>query len=146
MGDKMAIKQNKTRRISQRQPKFNVKMDNLATTMLEQAQALFEGSSYLDTIIRDITAEGLARIVYCAYDTQAIAARTEFTEGTLSDFDAVNYIQSKTYDWFREKGFVEWFCVGASTLFRTTPREFYRMKAKKARSGKATIISKEKIG
>ena len=83
--------------------------------------------------------EGIAYIVYAAYDTLGIAE-------CVSDFDSGAYIQQKTYEWFRKREYVEWFCAGASTLFKTTPRCFFRFKAAKAKSGKATILTAEKVG
>jgi len=127
------------RRPGRRAPKPNAKMKTLATAMLFEAEKLFEMASGLDTVVRDEVSEGLAFVVYAAFDTLAIAE-------CVSDFDHVDFIQHKTYEWFREKGFVEWFCAGASTLFRTTPRSFFRVKAIKARSGKATLLTREKVG
>lgn len=123
---------------TKRKQRINVTMDKLATSMLERAQALFEESSGLDTAVRDIVAEGLARIVHAAYDTRGCAQ-------CVSDFDFAPYIETKTYEWFRERGFVEWFCVGASTLFKTSPRSFFRVLAKQAKSGKAMILTHEKV-
>ncbi len=127
------------RRITHRVPKMNARMQALGQSLLDQAQSAFELSADLDTAVRDDIAEGLAFIVYAAYDTIAIAE-------CVSDFDSVSFIQQKTYEWFRSREFVEWFCVGASTLFKTTPRCFYRMKVAKAKSGKATVITREKVG
>lgn len=124
------------RRVTQRRPKINLKMRALAASMLEQAQAIFDQSANLDTAVRDIVSEGLARIVFAAYDTSACAE-------CVSDFDSVAYIHTKTYEWFRARGFVEWFCVGASTLFLTTPRNFYRYKVNRA--NKAVRIKREKV-
>lgn len=126
----------RSRRITHRKPSYSAKMDTLANMMLSEAQALFRDSANLDTAVRDIVSEGLARIVYAAYDTKACAE-------CVSDFDSIAYIQTKTYEWFRERGFVEWFCAGASTLFRTSPRDFFRMKATQLK--KAVRITKEKI-
>lgn len=124
------------RRITQRRPKISLKLRALAASMLDQAQTLFDASADLDTDVRDTVAEGLARIVYAAYDTSAIAE-------CVSDFDCVPYIQTKTCEWFRQRGFVEWFCVGASTLFRTSPRNFFRYKVTPGK--KVTRIKREKV-
>jgi hypothetical protein len=132
-------KRNKLRRVTMRKATPSAKMHAVADAMLKHAQEVLDLASGLDTAVRDEVAEGLAYVVYAAYDTMGIAE-------CVSDFDAVAFIQAKTYEWFRERGFVEWFCAGASTLFRTSPRSFFRMKVRKARSGKATIISREKVG
>ncbi len=109
-------------------------MKALGEKMLLQAQYLFDESGSLDTAVRDHVHEGLAHIVYGAYDTIGMATCVdEFCE----------FIQVKTYEWFRERGFVEWFCVGASTLFNTTPRQFYRTKV--TVGNKVTRFKKEKV-
>jgi len=127
------------KRFKRRRPKPNAKLKTLATAMLFEAETLFGMATDLDTAVRDEVHEGLAFVVYAAFDTLAIAE-------CVSDSDHVAFIQQKTYEWFRDKGFVEWFCAGASTLFRTTPRSFFRVKAVKARSGKATLLTREKVG
>lgn len=122
-----------------RQPRVDPKLDSVAQELLDRAESLWQTARGLDTAVGDIMAEGIARIVHCAYDTRAIAQ-------CISDFDHVNYIQAKTYEWFRERGFVEWFCAGASTLFMTSPRNFFRVRQTKARSGKAVVFTREKVG
>jgi len=129
----------RSKAITMRGQAENATMAKYAAYLLGQADELFKGAANLDTAVRDIVYEGLARIVYAAYDTKSCA------EG-ISDFDHVAYIQQRTYEWFRSREFVEWFCVGASTLFRTSPREFYRIGRAKAKSGKATILTAEKVG
>jgi len=111
----------------------------LSDSMLQQAESLLQQSSDLDTAVRDTVADGLARIVFSAYDTRAVAE-------CVSDFDSGPYIQAKTYEWFRERGFVEWFCAGASVLFRTTPRLFYRIRVKAKPKQHVTVLAKEKVG
>jgi hypothetical protein len=110
----MAVKR-KTRRAY----KPNSKLGIVANQMLEKAGEIFAMSSELDTTIRDTVADGLAYLVYSAFDTRAIAEN-------IVEFNVAEYIQHCTYQWFRDRGFVEWFCVGASTLFRTTPRHFFQ--------------------
>jgi hypothetical protein len=124
--------------VIQRRPKLDAKMQALANAMLAEAQSLFDGAADLDTAVRDIVYEGLARIVYAAFDTQACAQ-------CVSDFDSIAYIQSKTYDWFRDHEFVEWFCVAASTLFRNSRRDFFRIRTSKLKSGKGMKIVTEKV-
>jgi hypothetical protein len=115
-------------------------MAALAQSMLDQAEAMLLSASNLDTAVRDSVSEGLAFLVHAAFDTRAIAE-------CVSEFDMGPYIQHCTYQWFRDRGYVEWFCAGASTLFRTSPRCFYRMKVRKAPSGKAVVITRgEKVG
>jgi hypothetical protein len=114
-------KRRRLRAITHRAPRFDKRMDALATSMLEKAHELYEQSGDLDTTVRHSLAKGLAYIVHAAYDTQAIAQ-------CVSDFDSAGYIQQKVYEWFRQREYVEWFCVGASTLFSTTPRMYFRFK------------------
>lgn len=133
------MKRAKRTRVTHRQPKVDPKLKAHAESMLAQAQAMFDAANGLDTEVRDTVAEGLAFIVHSAYDTLSIAE-------CVSASDDVAFIQARTYEWFRERGFVEWFCAGASTLFKTTPRSFFRIKTAKARSGKAVVFSREKVG
>jgi hypothetical protein len=125
------------RKINYRRPRIDAGMNRLADEMLARAQFLFDASADLDTAVRDVVSEGLAFIVYAAYDTQAVAQ-------CVSDLDCAAYIQQKTYLWFRDHEFVEWFCVGASTLFKTSSRCFFRVRQKKNKG--ATILTHEKVG
>jgi hypothetical protein len=114
-------------------------MQKVADTMLGHAEALFRGSADLDTAVRDIVYEGLARIVYAAYDTQAFAQ-------VVADFDSISYIQTKTYNWFRDRDFVEWFCVAASTLFRNSRNDaWYRVAIASPTKGKGIKVTHEKV-
>lgn len=124
-----------------REARRDPKLDAVAQSMFDQAEAMLLTASSLDTAVRDSVSEGLAFLVHAAFDTRAIAE-------CVSEFDMGPYIQQNTYQWFRDRGFVEWFCAGASTLFKTSPRCFYRMKFRKAsgKDPKATIISREKVG
>lgn len=126
------------RMVTHRRLKVNASMQTLADSMLAGCQMLFNGSRNLDTCVRDTVYEGLAHVVYAAYDTQACAQN-------VSDFDSISYIQTKTYEWFRSRDFVEWFCVAASTLFKNSRRDFYRYKSAPAKSGKAIVMTREKV-
>ena len=133
----MAKAKRRLRRVTMRSPKPSPKMKAVAVAMLTQAEDLFDLASGLDTEVRDDVSEGLAYVVYAGYDTMAIAE-------CVSDCDHVAYIQAKTYQWFRSRGFVEWFCAGASTLFKTSPRMFFRhTKATKVPGG--VKLTKEKV-
>jgi len=104
---------------TQRKPKPSATLKRVAVEMLAHAEQLLALGDGLDTSPRDTLSEGLAFVVYIAYDTMAVAECVDTT-------DFVEYIQHKTYQWFRDHGFVEWFCAGASTLFKTSPRLFFR--------------------
>lgn len=135
----MKAKRIRRRAVTHRAPKFNKRMDDLGKAMLAEAEQLFKDSDNLDTAVREVVHDGLAYIVHAAYDTLACA-------NCVSDVDFGAYIQAKTYEWFRERGFVEWFCVGASTLFQTTPRNFFRYRVKVPKGRGVTIIKAEKVG
>jgi len=82
----------------------------LSERMLQQADELFMESGILDTIVRDTLSDGIARIVWCAYDTQACALHLNPAEWDV-------YTRDKTFLWFESKGYTEWFCRAASELF-----------------------------
>ena len=108
------------RKISTRlKPRPNAKLNEHALAMLDRAEWLLVSAKNLDTAPRDVVAEGLAYIVYAAFDTLAIAE-------CISNSDLTAYIHQRTYMWFRNRGFLEWFCAGASTLFRTSDPVFFR--------------------
>lgn len=135
------MKTQRTRRqaLTHRKPKVNKGLDLLGQDLLAEAQSLFERTTDLDTAVREVVHDGLAYIVHAAYDTLACA-------NCVSDLDFGTYIQTKTYEWFRDRGFVEWFCVGASTLFQTTPRSFFRYRVSVPKGKGCTVIKREKIG
>jgi hypothetical protein len=124
------------RRKFHRRPRPSDILRKTADSMLDHAERLLATSNGLDTAVRDIVSEGVARIVYAAYDTMSLAV-------CLDAEQHVDYIQTQVYQWFRTRGFVEWFCAGSSTLFRTTPREFFRTKVSEGK--KVVRFKKEKI-
>lgn len=88
------------------------KMQRQATRLLRCASDLLCKTAALDTACRDRIADGLARLVYVAYDCEALA-RNVATE------EFISYIEHKTYAWFRQRGFAEWFCRGAACQFNS---------------------------
>ena len=72
---------------------------------------------YLDSAVRDLLYMGLAYLLHVAYDNQAIALQL--------DGDAFHsFISGKTAQWFRDRGFADWFCSAAASGFNTSrPRE-----------------------
>ena len=99
------------RKVTHRKPTFNKTMDKAGKAILQHAEDLWKLSSGLDTAVREDMATGLAHIVAAGYDT--IASNLDLpTEGWMS------YIDGATADWFRKRGFAEWFCVGAGAGFR----------------------------
>ena len=74
-----------------------------ADRYLKQVSEIFKDSANLDTAVRDSISTGLASIVHAAHDCLAWA-----------------FIESSTAEWFRTRGFAEWFCAGAANLFCTS--------------------------
>lgn len=88
--------------------------DNAADLLLQQCAEIFEQSSHFDTAVRDTVAEGLAYLVHSAFDCREIAL-------DMRDYESINsFIDNSTAEWFRERGFAEWFCCAAASLFRTS--------------------------
>lgn len=116
------------RKTIKRAPKQNVTMLRLAEKMLRIAEEMFEDAGGLDTFVRDVVADGLARIVYCAYDTRACGL------GNLNTEEFHVYVAANTHEWFKSHGFVDWYCSGAATLFQTThlPVREFKIVRKKA--------------
>lgn len=96
--------------------------------MIERAQAdlfrlandILKVCGGLDTAMRDISHDGLAHIVYVAYDTASQNVNWE-SSGDKRYEDQQLWIEAKTADWFRERGFVEWYCLGAAHCFSRVP-------------------------
>lgn len=102
------IRPRKRRPLSRSQKsKWNASADAL----LQHASEIWKGADLFDTAVRDTIAEGLAYIVHSAFDCRAIALE-------LRDFESINsFIDNSTAEWFRERGFAEWFCCAAGALF-----------------------------
>ena len=86
-----------------------------ADALLAHAESIWSQSDGFDTAVRDSIAEGLAYIVSAAFDCRANAMDFADTDSWMA------FIDSSTAHWFRTRGFVEWFCGAAASLFRTTP-------------------------
>jgi len=86
-----------------------------ADALLEHCRDVWRDAAGLDTAVRDSIAHGLASLVHAAFDCRAIAIEFRDTESWIA------FIRSSTAQWFRDRGFVEWFCAGAATLFMTSP-------------------------
>lgn len=104
----------------------------LAADLLFTAERLWEKGTTLDTSVRDTLADGIARLVYVAYDCEAVnGANFHFPE--LNPDDAFNaHREWSTEKWFRDRGFSDWYAKGAATLFHTMVLPiFHRRKALK---------------
>lgn len=99
------------RKVTQRKPRINKTMDKVGRSLLDHAEEIFHLASGLDTAVRDDVSQGLAYIVAAGYDSLASNLNLP-TEGWMS------WIDMSTADWFRRRGFAEWFCVGAAAGFR----------------------------
>jgi hypothetical protein len=92
-------------------------MSDKSKALLEQADEILAMVNGLDTAVRDNVAVGVSYIVHAANDCAALNL-------DLSVDQWMSYIEKATADWFRARGFAEWFCAGAATGFRTSrPRE-----------------------
>ncbi len=111
--------------------------DALAKQYLDYAGEIFEASSGLDTMVADSVLEGLAYIVHAAYDSQACSIPLE---DSFHEF-----VETKTEQWFTSRGCSDWFSKGAAVLFNTSRREVFHILRRKARSGKATLLTRVKV-
>ena len=91
------------------------RLNAAAEKMLSHARDVYELSRGFDTAVRDSVASGLAYLVHAAFDCRSIAL-------DFKDFESDNaFTDNSTAEWFRERGYVEWFSAGAASLFNTTP-------------------------
>lgn len=94
--------------------------DALAKEFLDASGAIFDRIGDVDTAVGDGIAKGLAYIVEAGYDCQA-------TSLELQDEAFWSFTQSSTAEWFRSRGFAEWFCQGAGHCWRTHPPRIRRV-------------------
>lgn len=105
------------RRVTKRELTKHQKLfwNRQADALLAHAESIWSQADGFDTAVRDSIAEGLAYIVNAAFDCQANAMQFENVN------DWYIFIEASVAGWFRSRGFVEWFCGAAATLFHTTP-------------------------
>jgi hypothetical protein len=104
----------KTHAVTHRKHQFNKALNDCGRTLLEHAEEIWRKAAGLDTAVRDEIAEGVARIVRAGYDCLA----TNIPYHTTDEWMA--YIDHATAEWFRERGFAEWFCIAASQGFNSS--------------------------
>jgi len=93
---------------------FKREMERVAQGILIFCDHLWRGdASGLDTSPRDTLADGIAYLLYVAYDCQACGLG-------LHDEAFRGFIGNSVAEWFRSRGFAEWYCEGAANLFHTT--------------------------
>ena len=117
MAKRRVVVSSRVRAITYRPPSasFIATMRKCSRNLLEHAkQCLQEGNNNsLDTAVMDEIAQGVASIVRSAYDCESIAL-------ALHDSACWAFIESSTAEWFRCRGFSEWFCLGAAVGFNTS--------------------------
>jgi hypothetical protein len=96
-------------------PAEKKRWNDAAQLILDRCDELFDLSGNFDTAVRDSMAQGLAPLVQAAFDCRAQTIEFADTEAWML------FIDTSTAEWFREKGFVEWFAAAAGMQFRTTP-------------------------
>lgn len=102
------------RAVTHRKFRFNKAMNDCGQSLLEHAEELWLKADHLDTAVRDEIAEGVARIVRAGYDCLACNIPYYTTDEWMA------YIDHSTAEWFRARGFAEWFCIAASRGFNSS--------------------------
>src|ERR1700723_2213639 len=90
--------------------KFSASLDKTGKYLLATAEEIWKQSDNLDTAVRDNISQGLAYIVSAGND--CVASNLNFTTEQWMSF-----IDNATANWFRNRGFAEWFCIAAATHF-----------------------------
>lgn len=96
---------------TRRARRFNKTYADLGKWLIATAEEIWRRSAGLDTSVRDSVAEGLAYIVSAANDCTA-----QNLDLTVEQW--MSWIDQATADWFRARGFAEWFCIAAASGFR----------------------------
>lgn len=89
-------------------------LDTYGQTILADCARIWRAANGLDTAVRDDVAQGLTHLVRSAYDSLASNMNIKDTTAWTA------FIDNSTAEWFRQRGFAEWFCAGAATGFRTS--------------------------
>ena len=111
-------------------PRENARMKALGVQFLSHAERIFDASADLDTAVRDEISQGLAHVVHSAYDSIACGMDIEDTTAWMA------FIDNATAEWFRQRGFAEWFCLAAASGFRSSrPRTLTENRIKVRRIG-----------
>ena len=106
-------------------PRENARMKKLGADLLAEAARIFDASADLDTAVRDEIAQGLGYLVHSAYDSIACGMNIADTTSWMA------FIDNATAEWFRQRGFAEWFCLAAATGFRSSrPRTLVENRVK----------------
>ena len=98
-----------------RRPYFSKELAALQADLLATAERIWKASTHCDTAVRDTVADGLARLVYVAYDCEGV--NKGLGSSYDDSFDA--HREWSTEKWFKDHGFADWYAKGAATLFHT---------------------------
>ena len=102
-------------RATARRPQPIKALDRYAETTLRVCAEQWDAASGLDTAVRDNVATGLAYLVWAAYDSIACSKNIGFSG---DDYAAANaFTDGATAQWFRDRGFAEWYCIACGNLF-----------------------------
>ena len=105
----------KIRKITSRRPGRIKTLDRYAEATLRSCAERWNAAAGLDTAVRDNVAQGLAYLVWSAYDSLAMSGGIGFD---CDDYGAsAQFVANSTATWFRSRGFAEWFCIAAGELF-----------------------------
>jgi hypothetical protein len=100
------------RAIERRMPKaLREKYFALSRSFLDKAEAVFQDCRELDTAVSDVAAEGIAYLLWVAFDCAAVANNLDVDQWKV-------YSEEQIFQWFVDHGYAPWFCLGATSLFR----------------------------
>ena len=110
----MKRKTHRVRHVRPITPAEKARWNRAADAMLKHCEDAWSLATGFDTAVVDTVAEGLAHLLNAAYDCRAIAL-------DFRDFESRNsFIDGSIAEWFRVRGFAEWFCLAAASGFRTS--------------------------
>ena len=91
--------------------------------LLGRAERTMNQTDLLETAVRSEISTGLAYLVRAAYDCKAATMHLDMAASFA-------FIETSTAEWFRWRGFAEWFCQAAAAGFNTSrPRTLREMQA-----------------
>ena len=100
--------------------RFSNPIARAASDLFRLAEEVMKVCGGLDTAMRDISHDGLARIIYVAYDTASQNINWE-ASGDKRYEEQQQWIETSVAGWFREREFAEWYCLGAAHCFDRVP-------------------------
>lgn len=103
------------KRVITRRPGPIKSLDRYAEKTLAMCAERWDAAADLDTAVRDNVAQGLAYLVWSAYDSISCSKGIGFSCDNYSA--SATFVSGATANWFREREFAEWFCIAAGELF-----------------------------